>query len=53
MPVWGLPADRLKHRAVIIAVDGESDRLKEARECSDAHTRQRGVKKSIREGAGT
>jgi len=38
--------DRLMHRAEVIAIDGESYRLKEARERNEARTKQRGAKKA-------
>lgn len=37
--------DRLMHRAEVIAIDGESYRLKEARERNEAKAKQRGAKK--------
>lgn len=40
--------DRLMHRAEMIAIDGESYRLKEARERNEAKARQRGEKKAGR-----
>src|SRR5437763_152477 len=43
--------DRLMHRAEVIAVDGESDRLKEARDRCEARAKQRSAKKAVREGA--
>ncbi|MCA8180700.1 MULTISPECIES: IS21-like element helper ATPase IstB [Burkholderia cepacia complex] len=38
--------DRLVHRAEVISIEGESYRLKEARERTEARARQRGAKKS-------
>jgi len=44
--------DRLVHRAEVIAIEGESYRLKEARERAEARSRRRGAKKSgAQEGA--
>lgn len=40
--------DRLMHRAEVIAVEGESYRLKEARERNDARAQQRAGKKAVR-----
>lgn len=40
--------DRLMHRAEVIAIEGESYRLKEARERNEAKARQRGDKKAGR-----
>jgi hypothetical protein len=39
--------DRLVHRAEVISIEGESYRLKEARERTEARARQRGAKKSV------
>lgn len=44
--------DRLVHRAEVIAVDGESYRLKEARERNEARAQQRDAKKVAHKGAG-
>ncbi|MDQ1815089.1 IS21-like element helper ATPase IstB [Massilia sp. CCM 9210] len=44
--------DRLMHRAEVIAVEGESYRLKEARERNEARAQQRKGKKAARAGAG-
>jgi IstB-like ATP binding protein len=44
--------DRLVHRAEVIAIEGESYRLKEARERAEARSRRRGAKKNgAQEGA--
>ena len=45
--------DRLMHRAEVIAVEGESYRLKEARERSEARAQQRKGKKATHTGVGT
>lgn len=42
--------DRLMHRAEVVAIDGESYRLKEARERTEARAKQRGAKKAGRGG---
>lgn len=44
--------DRLMHRAEVIAVEGESYRLKEARERNEARAQQRRVKKAAHTGVG-
>lgn len=45
--------DRLMHRAEVIAVEGESYRLKEARERNEARAQQRKGKKAAHAGGGT
>jgi DNA replication protein DnaC len=45
--------DRLMHRAEVIAVEGESYRLKEARERNEARAQQRKGKKAAHAGVGT
>jgi DNA replication protein DnaC len=45
--------DRLMHRAEVIAVEGESYRLKEARERNEARAQQRKGKKAGHAGVGT
>lgn len=41
--------DRLVHRAEVLSIEGESYRLKEARESAEARSRQRAAKKIVTE----